>query len=191
MGHFCCTWVSHLPATALIVGQVYMIKVMKLWPLTHSVSSKEATIILLWLATTKYSQQIYHSLLASGNYGVYFVHSTYDPCSSFAIAVQYAKLCYNWPCHDDVIKWKHFPRNWPFFAGNSPGPGEFPAQRAVMPSFDVFCDLCLNKWLSKQSWGWWFEMLSRPLWHHCNVLWNLLEFANTCYSTWTSRTSTD
>ena len=24
--------------------------------------------------------------------------------------------------HDDVIKWKHFPRNWPLCAGNSPVP---------------------------------------------------------------------
>ena len=32
--------------------------------------------------------------------------------------------------------------------------GEFPAQRPVTPSFDVFFDLCLNKRLSKQSWGW-------------------------------------
>ena len=28
--------------------------------------------------------------------------------------------------------------------------------------------LRLNKWLSKQSWGWWFEKLSHPLWRHCN-----------------------
>ena len=28
--------------------------------------------------------------------------------------------------------------------------------------------LCLNKRLSKQSWGWWFETLSRSLWRHCN-----------------------
>ena len=35
--------------------------------------------------------------------------------------------------------------------------------------FDVFVDLRLNKRLSKQSWGWWFETLSRPLWRHCNV----------------------
>ena len=27
-------------------------------------------------------------------------------------------------------------------------------------------DLCLNKRLSKQSWGWWFETPSRPLWRH-------------------------
>ena len=42
-------------------------------------------------------------------------------------------------------------------AGNSPGTGEFPAQRPVTRSFDVFFDLRLNKRLSKQSWGWWFE----------------------------------
>ena len=39
-------------------------------------------------------------------------------------------------------------------AGNSPITGEFPAQRSVMQSFDVFFDLHLNKRLSKQSWGW-------------------------------------
>ena len=32
-----------------------------------------------------------------------------------------------------------------------------------------FLDLCLNKWLSKQSWGWWLETLSCSLWRHCNV----------------------
>ena len=51
-------------------------------------------------------------------------------------------------------------------AGNSPVPGEFPAQRPVTRSFDVFFDLHLNTRLSKQSWGWWFETLSRPLWRH-------------------------
>ena len=55
-----------------------------------------------------------------------------------------------------------------FRAGNSPATGEFPAQRPVMQSFDVFYDLHLNKRLSKQSWGWWFEMLSWSLWRHHN-----------------------
>ena len=36
-------------------------------------------------------------------------------------------------------------------------------------SFDVFFDLRLNEQLSEQSWGWWFETLSCPLWRHCNV----------------------
>ena len=53
-------------------------------------------------------------------------------------------------------------------AGNSPVPSEFPAQRPVMQIFDVFFDLRLNKPLSKKSWGWWFEMLSSPLWCHRN-----------------------
>ena len=44
------------------------------------------------------------------------------------------------------------------------------AQRPVTRSFDVFCDLRLNKRLSKQSWCWWFGTQSRPLWRHCNVL---------------------
>ena len=44
------------------------------------------------------------------------------------------------------------------------------AQRPVTRSFDVFFDLRLNKRLSKQSWGWWFETPSSPLWRHCNVL---------------------
>ena len=39
-------------------------------------------------------------------------------------------------------------------AENSPVPGEFPTQRPVTRSFDVFFDLRLNKRLSKQSWGW-------------------------------------
>ena len=53
-------------------------------------------------------------------------------------------------------------------AGNSPVNGEFPTQRPVARSFDVFFDLRPNKRLSIQSWGWWFEALSRPLWRHCN-----------------------
>ena len=51
-------------------------------------------------------------------------------------------------------------------AGNSPVTGEFPAQRPVTRNFDVFFDLRLNKRLSKQSWGCWFETLSCPLWRH-------------------------
>ena len=54
-------------------------------------------------------------------------------------------------------------------AGNSPGTGEFLAQSPVTRSFDVFIDLCLNKRLSKQWWGWWFETPSRPLWRHPNI----------------------
>ena len=53
-------------------------------------------------------------------------------------------------------------------AGNSPVPGEFPTQRPVTRSFDVYFDLRPNKRLSKQSWFWWFETPSWPLWRHCS-----------------------
>ena len=54
--------------------------------------------------------------------------------------------------------------------GEFTGPGEFPAQRPVTRSFDAFFDLLLNKRLNKQSWGWWFDTLSRPFWRHRNGL---------------------
>ena len=53
-------------------------------------------------------------------------------------------------------------------AGKSPVAGEFPAQRPVARSFDVFFDLRLYKRLGKQSWGGWSETLSRSLCRHCN-----------------------
>ena len=52
--------------------------------------------------------------------------------------------------------------------GNWPVTGEFPSQRPVTRSFDLFFDLRLNKRLSKQSWGWWFETPSCSFWRHCN-----------------------
>ena len=54
--------------------------------------------------------------------------------------------------------------------GEFTGPGEFPTQRPVTRSFDVFFDLRLNKRLSKQPWGWWFETQSWSLWRHGNVI---------------------
>ena len=84
-------------------------------------------------------------------------------------------------CGAVISWWRHqmetFSALLAICAGNSPVPGEFPAQRRVTPSFDVFFDLRLNKRLSKQSRGWWFETLSRPLWRQCNVIeirWRLL-----------------
>ena len=55
-------------------------------------------------------------------------------------------------------------------AGNSPVTGEFPTQRPVTQSFDVFFDLCLNKRLSKQCWSWWFETPSPALWRQRNEM---------------------
>ena len=69
-------------------------------------------------------------------------------------------------------------------AGNSQVTGEFPSQRPVTRSFDVFFDLRLNKQLRKQSWGWWFQTPSHSLWHHCNAVTAvsmLLTIINCCH----------
>ena len=49
------------------------------------------------------------------------------------------------------------------------GPCEFPAQKQVTQSFE-FSVICvwIHGWVNKQSWCWWFETLSCPLWRHCN-----------------------
>ena len=69
--------------------------------------------------------------------------------------------------------WRHqmeiFPALLALCAGDSSITGEFSAQRPVTRSFDVFFDVHLDKRLSKQSWGLWFETPSRSLWHHCNA----------------------
>ena len=75
--------------------------------------------------------------------------------------------------NDDIITWwRHqmetFSALLAICAGNSPVPGEFPTQRPVTRSFDVYFDLRPNKFLSKQSWGWWSETLSCSLWRQSN-----------------------
>ena len=58
--------------------------------------------------------------------------------------------------------------------------GEFPSQRPVTRSLNIFFDLHPNKPMDKQSWGWWFETPSRSSWRHYNervlfwgIGWNL------------------
>ena len=74
-----------------------------------------------------------------------------------------------------MLRWRHqmetFSALLAISAGNSPVPGEFPAQRPVTRSFDVFFDLHPNKRLSEKWWGWWFKTSSCPLWRHHNAYW--------------------
>ena len=82
---------------------------------------------------------------------------------------------------DDVIKWKRFPRYWPFVRGihrspmNSPHKGQW--RGSLM--FSLIC--ALNIQFSKRSWGWWVDMQSRSLWRHCNCL-HMISF----YQPWRS-----
>ena len=75
-------------------------------------------------------------------------------------------------CSVPIAWWRHqmetFSALLAICAGNSPVTGEFHTQKPVTQSFDVFFDLRLNKHLSKQSRGWWFETPLHPLWRHFN-----------------------
>ena len=64
--------------------------------------------------------------------------------------------------------------NGNIFRVTAPLCGEFTGDlwipRISASDMELWCFLwsAPNKWLSKQSWGWWFETLSHPLWRQCN-----------------------
>ena len=64
---------------------------------------------------------------------------------------------------DDVIKWKHFQRYWPFVRGIQRSPVKSPHKGQWRGAL-IFDD----ERLSKQPWGWWFETPSHPFWCHRN-----------------------
>ena len=70
--------------------------------------------------------------------------------------------------HDDVIRWKHFPRYWPL-CGEFTDPRWIPRTRASDTELWCFLWNAPCKRLSKQSLGWWFETPSSSLWGHCKA----------------------
>ena len=112
-------------------------------------------------------------------YGIiepYWLVSSNDlaTCSVPSHYLNQCLLIGDWFLRNKLWSWWHhqmetFSALLALYEGNSPVTGEFPSQRPVMWSFDVLFDLCLNKRLSKQSWGWWLETSSCSLWRHCNV----------------------
>ena len=118
--------------------------------LKHSSGSPSADTVPLISMSIGQSQLYFKSIVREHcGYGVNFDDSPKVPWQS----------C----CHLSVINyfstwWRHqmdtFSALLDLCAWNWPVNGEFPAQRPVMRSFDIFFDL--HKRLSKQPWGWWF-----------------------------------
>ena len=69
--------------------------------------------------------------------------------------------------HDDVIKWKRFPRNWPFVMGinRSPMDSSHKGQRRGALLFSLIC-AWTNGWQSRRRW---FETSSCSFWCHCSI----------------------
>ena len=61
--------------------------------------------------------------------------------------------------HDDVMKWKHFPRYWPFVQGIHRSPVN---SRTKDSDAELWCFLLSSP-------GWWFQTPSHSLWRHCNA----------------------
>ena len=107
----------------------------------------------------------YHTIMSNTSFqSVWHAHTfcftcTYTPTRQHTYRFEWS--------HNDVIKWKHFPRYWPL-CREFTGDRWIPHTKPMTRSFDVSCDLRLNKRLSKQWWGWWFETSSCSLWRHPN-----------------------
>ena len=123
---------------------------------------------------------------------IYVVNINQDIFKTFACSIHRSQHIKHWKFYSTVwnetlssvshpstrisITWWHhqmetFSTLLAICAVNSPVTGEFPTQRPVTWSFDVFVDLRLNKHLSKQTWGWGFETPLCWLRRHCNEGW--------------------
>ena len=94
------------------------------------------------------------------------------------ISKQYQRLCLLQNFSYTHVPHRHDTGNMHenIFCVTGPLCGEFTGHlwipRTKASDAELWCfDLRLNKWLSQQSWGWWFETRSRSLWRHCNGKW--------------------
>ena len=137
---------------------------------------------MLWIIHVNNSWNVSHDVLENSNCDCrmdnIYIYMFQIPCGK--CATNHQQTCclvhyyiHPWllnPLHDDVIKWKHFPRYWPFVREihRSPVNSSHKGQWRGALMFSLIC--ALNKRLSKQSWGWWFQSPSRSLWRHGDAL---------------------
>ena len=118
------------------------------------------------VATSRFTLSIGRSIVGKGKHTGLSVHglgwkTKKSHCISYRICAQlgsalfccvYVIIC--WWIHDDVIKWKHFPRNWPFVRGihrspvNSPHKGQW--RGALILS--LIC-VWINDWVNNREAG--------------------------------------
>ena len=70
--------------------------------------------------------------------------------------------------HNDIIKWKHFPRYWPFVRGIHGSPGNSPHKGQWRGDLMLSLICALNKRLTKLASGCWLKSPAGPLWRHSN-----------------------
>ena len=82
--------------------------------------------------------------------------SSFSVCSSLSM------------CHDDVIKWKQFPRYWPFVRRIHRSPVKSPLKGQWRGTL-LFCLICvwINGSVNNLDAG---DLRRHRLWRHCNVM---------------------
>ena len=94
------------------------------------------------------------------------------------IIVSYAGSCLPWAFYDDVIKWKHFPRYWPFVRGihrstvNSPHKGQW--RGALL--FSLIC-AWINGWVNSRDAG---DLIRYRDHYDVTVMWNFQQIVSLC-----------
>ena len=136
------------------------VKPARIWPLGYVIYECKWSFTIGWI-------HLFYKTVSGkcGNICFFSKISPFAPDKCQCIS-RYTVIC-NLLLHDDVIKWKHFPRNWPFVRGIHRSRW-IPHTKASDAELWCFFDLRLHKRLSKQQWGWWFEPPSWSLWRHRN-----------------------
>ena len=138
--------------------EIFVISCTGSWQMKTSGATSDANFLKMALLVSMHVARIYSPSLNMSMFNLWNVY-----CDVVCIIV--LKLTVLWwdPIPANIYSqswWRHqmetFSALLALCAWNSPVTGEFPAQRPVTRSFDVFFDLRLNIRLSKQSWGWWF-----------------------------------
>ena len=111
----------------------------------HSAHTINALVIMWFITQKPYPWIEPHMIITE------LVFTTQRPAAS------YSRNTYG--SHDDVIKWKHFPRNWPFVRG-------IHRSRWLPHSKASDAELWCFLW-SPPEWRW-FETPLHSLWRHCN-----------------------
>ena len=147
------------------------------------ISTELLNVIVNWFYNHTCGKLMSHPTLTVARRWVFIVNVGYTSCSVSD---------YRGPFFLSLKRkawWRHqmetFSALLDICAGNSPVTGEFPVQRPVTRSFDVFFVLRLKNRLGIQSKRWWFETPSRPLWRHCNDIDEIFDAACTSsYEFW-------
>ena len=124
--------------------------------------------VIAWCrrATSHYPSQCWSNSLSSYDVmGPQWGNCPCDGCAGFSCCCLPQKIHF---IHDDVIKWKHFPRYYPFVRGIRRSPVNYPHKGQWRGALMVSLICALNRQLSIQSYRKVGD-LRRSLWRHCNV----------------------